>query len=42
MPTGSNAPIGYSQPMMQQQSQSSMAAYPGGGAPRVRPRQMAM
>ncbi|PWN37401.1 uncharacterized protein FA14DRAFT_170253 [Meira miltonrushii] len=42
MPSGGNAPIGYSQPMMQQQSQQSMAAYPGGGAPRVRPRQMAM
>lgn len=42
MPSGGNAPIGYSQPMMQQQSQQSMAAYPGGGAPRVRPRQTAM
>ncbi|MCO5596222.1 hypothetical protein L7F22_050282 [Adiantum nelumboides] len=42
MPSGANAPIGYSQPMMQQESQQSMAAYPGGGAPRIRPRQMAM
>lgn len=42
MPTGANAPMGYAQPMMQPQSQQSTTAYPGGGAPRVRPRQMAM